>query len=147
MARDYKLFADLKRSTPAKRPNNVFFDFCESGSWTRQTFRRRTIGTSTRSDCASVFAWILGAAAALASKMIGRCRHACSALPGGYGQGCKCADWRDQSGTCSGKVRGLPVHPLYLSINSIEDVGGARRTKPFWFQLLYDEGIRYASAA
>ncbi len=47
---------DLKRIYRRRTPK-MFYDYCESGSWTEQTFRENTSRISTRSGCASGSPW------------------------------------------------------------------------------------------
>jgi L-lactate dehydrogenase (cytochrome) len=121
---------DLKRIHKRKTPK-MFFDYCESGSWTEQTFRENTsdfdkirlrqrvaVDMSNRST---------------ATKMAGRDVAFPTALAPVGMTGMQTADGEIKAARAAEKF-GVPYTLSTMSICSIEDV--ARATQgPFWFQL------------
>lgn len=121
---------DLKAIHKRKTPK-MFFDYCESGSWTEQTFRENTsdfdkirlrqrvaVDMSNRNTAAT---------------MIGREVTMPVALAPVGMTGMQTADGEIKAARAAEKF-GVPYTLSTMSICSIEDV--ARATKaPFWFQL------------
>jgi L-lactate dehydrogenase (cytochrome) len=121
---------DLKAIHKRKTPK-MFFDYCESGSWTEQTFRENTsdfdkirlrqrvaVDMSNRTTAAT---------------MIGREVTMPVALAPVGMTGMQTADGEIKA-ACAAEKFGVPYTLSTMSICSIEDV--ARATKaPFWFQL------------
>lgn len=121
---------DLKAIHKRKTPK-MFFDYCESGSWTEQTFRENTsdfdkirlrqrvaVDMSNRTTAAT---------------MIGREVTMPVALAPVGMTGMQTADGEIKAARAAEKF-GVPYTLSTMSICSIEDV--ARATKaPFWFQL------------
>ncbi|HDR29306.1 alpha-hydroxy acid oxidase [Rhodovulum sp.] len=121
---------DLRRIY-ARRAPRMFYDYCESGSWTEQTFR----------DNVSDFAWIrLRQRVAVdmegrstASTMIGQDVAMPVALAPVGLTGMQSADGEIKAARAAERF-GVPFTLSTMSICSIEDVA-AHTTKPFWFQL------------
>lgn len=129
---------DLKRIYKRRAPR-MFYDYCESGSWTEQTFRenvsdfddlrlrqRVAVDMSNRTT---------------ATKMIGQDVAMPVALaPVGF-TGMQSADGEIKAARAAEKF-GVPFTLSTMSINSIEEVAEATST-PFWFQLytMRDEGF------
>ncbi len=121
---------DLKRLHKRRTPK-MFYDYCESGSWTEQTFRENTsdfdkirlrqrvaVNMSNRTT---------------ASQMIGEAVAMPVALaPVGF-TGMQRADGEIKAARAAEKF-GVPFTLSTMSICSIEDVA-EHTTKPFWFQL------------
>ena len=121
---------DLKRLHKRRAPK-MFYDYCESGSWTEQTFRENTsdfdqirlrqriaVDMSNRT---------------LASTMIGSpVTMPVSLAPIGMG-GMQCADGEIKAARAA-EAFGVPYTLSTMSICSIEDVR-AHTKEPFWFQL------------
>lgn len=121
---------DLRRMHKRRAPK-MFYDYCESGSWTEQTFRENTsdfdkirlrqriaVDMSDRT---------------LASTLIGQdVKMPVCLAPIGMG-GMQCADGEIKAARAAEKF-GVPYTLSTMSICSIEDVA-AHTTEPFWFQL------------
>ena len=121
---------DLRRLYKRRVPK-MFYDYCESGSWTEQTFRenssdftdihlrqRVAVDLSDRST---------------ASQMIGQDVAMPVALAPIGMAGMQCADGEIKAARAAEKF-GVPSTLSTMSICSLEDVAEAT-TKPFWFQL------------
>ncbi len=121
---------DLKAIHKRKTPK-MFFDYCESGSWTEQTFRENTsdfdkirLRQRVAVDMTS---------RTTATTMIGREVTMPVALAPVGMTGMQTADGEIKAARAAEKF-GVPYTLSTMSICSIEDV--ARATKaPFWFQL------------
>lgn len=122
--------ADLKRIHERRTPR-MFYDYCESGSWTEQTFRENTtdfekirlrqkvaVDMSNRTTASTMIGQNVAMPVALA--------------PVGL-TGMQCADGEIKAARAA-ELFGVPFTLSTMSINSIEDVAEAT-TKPFWFQL------------
>jgi L-lactate dehydrogenase (cytochrome) len=121
---------DLRRLHRRRAPR-MFFDYCESGSYTEQTFRENT------SDFA-----LLRFRQKVAVDMTGRTTESTMigervAMPVGLAPvgmtGMQCADGEIKAARAA-EAFGVPYTLSTMSICSIEDVAAAT-TKPFWFQL------------
>ena len=121
---------DLKRIYRRRTPK-MFYDYCESGSWTEQTFRenssdfdklylrqRIAVDMSDRSTASQMIGQDVAMPVALAPVGLTGMQH---------------ADGEIKAARAAEKF-GVPFTLSTMSINSIEDVAGAT-TKPFWFQL------------
>ncbi len=121
---------DLKRIYKRRTPK-MFYDYCESGSWTEQTFRENTsdfdqirfrqrvaVDMSNRS---------------IASTMIGQKVAMPVALAPVGMTGMQSADGEIKAARAALKF-GVPYTLSTMSICSIEDVAAATKA-PFWFQL------------
>lgn len=122
----------------AKRVPRMFYDYCESGSWTEQTFRenitdfdrlrlrqRVAVDMSNRSTATQMIGHDVAMPVALA--------------PVGL-TGMQSADGEIKAARAA-EAFGVPYTLSTMSICSIEDVA-AHTSKPFWFQLytMTDEG-------
>ena len=121
---------DLRRMHRARAPK-MFWDYCESGSWTEQTFRENTsdfaeirlrqrvaVDMSNRTTASTMAGQDVAMPVALAPVGMTGMQH---------------ADGEILAARAAEKF-GVPYTLSTMSICSIEDV--ARRTsKPFWFQL------------
>ncbi|MEO3413712.1 alpha-hydroxy acid oxidase [Roseovarius sp. CAU 1744] len=121
---------DLKRIY-ARRTPRMFYDYCESGSWTEQTFRENT------SDFSEI---LLRQRVAIdmsnrstATQMIGQDVAMPVALAPVGLTGMQCADGEIKAARAAEKF-GVPYTLSTMSICSIEDVA-AHTTKPFWMQV------------
>lgn len=121
---------DLKR-LHRKRAPKMFFDYCESGSYTEQTFRENTsdfarirlrqkvaVDMSGRSTESTILGQRVAMPVALA--------------PVGM-TGMQCADGEIKAARAAEKF-GVPYTLSTMSICSIEDIA-AHTSAPFWFQL------------
>lgn len=121
---------DLKRIY-ARRTPRMFYDYCESGSWTEQTFRENTadfseillrqriaVDMSNRSTATQMIGQEVAMPVALA--------------PVGL-TGMQCADGEIKAAKAAEKF-GVPYTLSTMSICSIEDVA-ENTTKPFWMQV------------
>ncbi|UYV38606.1 alpha-hydroxy-acid oxidizing protein [Rhodobacteraceae bacterium D3-12] len=121
---------DLKRIYRRRAPK-MFYDYCESGSWTEQTFRENS------SDFDEIYfrqrVAVDMSNRSTASQMIGQDVAMPVALAPVGLTGMQCADGEIKAARAAEKF-GVPFTLSTMSINSIEDVAGAT-TKPFWFQL------------
>ena len=121
---------DLKRLHKRRAPR-MFFDYCESGSYTEQTFRENTSDFAQIRLRQKVAVDMSGRE--VAGTMIGTPVTMPVALaPIGMG-GMQCADGEIKAARAAEKF-GVPYTLSTMSICSIEDVA-AHTTKPFWFQL------------
>ena len=122
--------ADLKRLYHRRVPR-MFYDYCETGSWSEQTFRENTsdfdrlyfrqrvaVDMSDRSTASTLVGEAVTMPVAIA--------------PVGL-LGMQSADGEIKAAQAA-EAFGVPFTLSTLSICSIEDVA-ARTTKPFWFQV------------
>ena len=121
---------DLKRMHRRRAPK-MFFDYCESGSYTEQTFR---------DNCSDFAALRLRQKVAVdmsgrstASEMIGQPVAMPVALAPVGMTGMQAADGEIKAARAA-EAFGVPYTLSTMSICSVEDVA-AHTTKPFWFQL------------
>jgi len=121
---------DLKR-LHRKRAPRMFYDYCESGSYTEQTFRENT------SDFAAIRLRQKVAVdmsnRSLAGSMIGQPVTMPVALAPVGLTGMQCANGEIKAARAA-EAFGVPFTLSTMSINSVEDVAEATE-KPFWFQL------------
>ncbi|CUH75710.1 L-lactate dehydrogenase [cytochrome] [Tritonibacter multivorans] len=121
---------DLKRLHERRVPR-MFFDYCESGSWTEQTFRENTTDFDQIRLRQRVAVDMAGRSTA--SQMIGQDVAMPVALAPVGLTGMQHADGEIKAARAA-EAFGVPFTLSTMSINSIEDVAEAT-TKPFWFQL------------
>lgn len=121
---------DLKRLHERRVPR-MFFDYCESGSWTEQTFRENTTDFDQIRLRQRVAVDMAGRSTA--SQMIGQDVAMPVALAPVGLTGMQHADGEIKAARAA-EAFGVPFTLSTMSINSIEDVAEATRT-PFWFQL------------
>jgi L-lactate dehydrogenase (cytochrome) len=121
---------DLKRLHKRRTPK-MFYDYCESGSWTEQTFRENTsdfdqirLRQRVAVDMAN---------RTTASQMIGQDVAMPVALAPVGLTGMQCANGEIKAAKAAEKF-GVPFTLSTMSICSIEDVAD-NTTKPFWFQV------------
>ncbi len=121
---------DLRRLYKRRVPK-MFYDYCESGSWTEQTFRENS------SDFAGIHlrqrVGVDLSDRSTASRMIGQDVAMPVALAPIGMAGMQCADGEIKAARAAEKF-GVPSTLSTMSICSLEDVAEAT-TKPFWFQL------------
>ena len=122
--------ADLKRLHEARVPR-MFYDYCESGSWTEQTFRENTTDFEQIRLRQRVAVDMSGRTTA--STMIGQDVAMPVALAPVGLTGMQHADGEIKAARAANAF-GVPFTLSTMSINSIEDVAEATG-KPFWFQL------------
>ncbi len=121
---------DLKRIYERRVPR-MFYDYCESGSWTEQTFRdnsadfdqirlrqRVAVDMSGRSTAAQMIGQDVAMPVALAPVGLTGMQHADGEI----------------KAALAARDFGVPFTLSTMSINSIEDVAEATGA-PFWFQL------------
>ena len=131
---------DLKRIYERRVPR-MFYDYCESGSWTEQTFRenssdfdkirlrqRVAVDMSGRSTKSQMIGQEVAMPVALAPVGLTGMQHADGEI-----KAAKAA-----------KNFGVPFTLSTMSINSIEDVAEATKA-PFWFQLYTMRDADYVS--
>ena len=121
---------DLKRLHKRRTPK-MFFDYCESGSWTEQTFRENSSDFDLIRLRQRVAVDMSGRSTA--SQMIGQDVAMPVALAPVGSTGMQCADGEIKAARAAEKF-GVPFTLSTMSICSVEDVA-AHTTKPFWFQL------------
>ncbi len=121
---------DLKRLYRRHTPK-MFYDYCESGSWTEQTFRENSSDFDKLYFRQRIAVDMSGRSTA--SQMIGQDVAMPVALAPVGLTGMQCADGEIKAARAAERF-GVPYTLSTMSINSIEDVAGAT-TKPFWFQL------------
>ncbi|WP_322865252.1 L-lactate dehydrogenase [Aquicoccus sp. G2-2] len=129
---------DLKRLYHRRVPK-MFYDYCESGSWTEQTFRENSSDFDKLYFRQRVAVDMTGRSTA--SKMIGQQVAMPVALAPVGLTGMQHADGEIKAAKAA-EAFGVPFTLSTMSINSIEDVAAAT-TKPFWFQLytMKDQGF------
>ena len=121
---------DLRRLYKRRVPR-MFYDYCESGSYTEQTFRDN-MGDFARIRLRQRVARDLSERV-LASTMIGRPVAMPVALAPVGSTGMQCPDGEIKAARAAAEF-GVPYTLSTMSICSIEDVVAASPT-PFWFQL------------
>jgi len=121
---------DLKRIYRRRTPK-MFYDYCESGSWTEQTFRENSSDFDELYFRQRIAVDMSGRS--MASQMIGQDVAMPVALAPVGLTGMQCADGEIKAARAAERF-GVPFTLSTMSINSIEDVAAAT-TKPFWFQL------------
>jgi len=140
---------DLKRIYKRRAPK-MFYDYCESGSWTEQTFRENTSDFDKIRLRQRVAVDMSGRSTA--SEMIGREVSLPTALAPVGICGMQHADGEILAARAAEKF-GVPFTLSTMSVCSIEDVA-ENVSKPFWFQLytqkdtdFTDNLVRRAKAA
>lgn len=121
---------DLKRIYERRVPR-MFYDYCESGSWTEQTFRDNSSDFDQLRLRQRVAVDMSGRTTA--SQMIGEDVAMPVALAPVGLTGMQHADGEIKAARAA-KAFGVPFTLSTMSINSIEDVAEATQA-PFWFQL------------
>ena len=121
---------DLKRIYERRVPR-MFYDYCESGSWTEQTFRENTSDFDQLRLRQRVAVDMSGRTTA--SQMIGQDVAMPVALAPVGLTGMQHADGEIKAAKAA-RDFGVPFTLSTMSINSIEDVAEATNA-PFWFQL------------
>ncbi len=121
---------DLKRLYKRRVPK-MFYDYCESGSWTEQTFRDNSSDFDQIRLRQRVAVDMTGRSTA--STMIGQDVSMPVALAPVGSTGMQHADGEILAAKAAEKF-GVPFTLSTMSICSIEDVA-ENTTKPFWFQL------------
>ena len=121
---------DLKRIYERRVPR-MFYDYCESGSWTEQTFRDNCSDFDQLRLRQRVAVDMSGRTTA--SQMIGEDVAMPVALAPVGLTGMQHADGEIKAARAA-KAFGVPFTLSTMSINSIEDVAEATQA-PFWFQL------------
>lgn len=141
---------DLKRLHRRRTPR-MFFDYCESGSWTEQTFRENTTDFEKIRFRQRVAVDMSDRN--LASTMLGEPVSMPVALAPIGSLGMQAADGEIKSARAAARF-GVPYTLSTMSVCSIEDVAEHVPEKPFWFQLyvmqdwaFVDEIIERARAA
>ena len=124
-----------------RRVPKMFFDYCESGSWTEQTFRENTSDFDQLRLRQRVAVDMTGRSTA--SEMIGQSVAMPVALAPVGMTGMQCADGEIKAARAAEKF-GVPFTLSTMSICSIEDVA-ENTTKPFWFQLYTMRDTDYVS--
>ncbi|EAQ04422.1 L-lactate dehydrogenase, putative [Pseudooceanicola batsensis HTCC2597] len=122
---------DDLRELHRRRTPKMFFDYCESGSWTEQTFRENTADFQDIRLRQRVAVNMEGRT--LATRMIGQEVAMPVALAPVGLTGMQRADGEIKAARAAEKA-GVPFTLSTMSICSIEDVA-EHTTKPFWFQL------------
>ncbi|WP_299698803.1 alpha-hydroxy acid oxidase [uncultured Tateyamaria sp.] len=131
---------DLKRLYERRVPR-MFYDYCESGSWTEQTFRDNSSDFDDIRMRQRVAVDMSGRSTA--SQMIGQDVAMPVALAPVGLTGMQHADGEMKAARAAEKF-GVPFTLSTMSINSIEDVAGFTNT-PFWFQLYTMKDQNYVS--
>jgi len=122
--------ADLKRLYQRRVPR-MFYDYCETGSWSEQTFRDNSDDFAELRFRQRIARDMTNRSTA--TQMIGRdVRMPVALAPVGL-TGMQHADGEIKAARAAEKF-GVPFTLSTLSICSIEDVA-AHTTKPFWFQV------------
>ena len=121
---------DLKRIYERRVPR-MFYDYCESGSWTEQTFRDNSSDFEDIRLRQRVAVDMSGRSTA--SRMIGQDVAMPVALAPVGLTGMQHADGEMKAARAA-ELFGVPFTLSTMSINSIEDVAG-HTSAPFWFQL------------
>ncbi|WP_299656189.1 alpha-hydroxy acid oxidase [uncultured Tateyamaria sp.] len=131
---------DLKRIYERRVPR-MFYDYCESGSWTEQTFRDNSSDFDDIRLRQRVAVDMSGRITK--SQMIGQDVAMPVALAPVGLTGMQHADGEMKAARAAEKF-GVPFTLSTMSINSIEDVAGCT-TAPFWFQLYTMKDQDYVS--
>jgi len=121
---------DLKRIYKRRVPK-MFYDYCESGSWTEQTFRENSSDFDLVRLRQRVAVDMTGRSTA--TKMIGQDVSMPVALAPVGSTGMQHADGEILAAKAA-EAFGVPFTLSTMSVCSIEDVA-ENTTKPFWFQL------------
>ncbi|MEM9437752.1 MAG: alpha-hydroxy acid oxidase [Pseudomonadota bacterium] len=121
---------DLKRIY-ARRVPRMFYDYCESGSWTEQTFRENVSDFDEIKLRQRIAVDMTGRTTA--TKMVGQDVAMPVALAPVGLCGMQHADGEIKAARAAGKF-GVPFTLSTMSICSIEDVA-ENTEKPFWFQV------------
>ena len=121
---------DLRRLYRRRAPR-MFYDYCESGSYTEQTFRDNTADFARLRFRQKVAVDMTGRSTE--SSMIGQPVAMPVALAPVGMTGMQCADGEIKAARAAERF-GVPYTLSTMSICSIEDVAAAT-TRPFWFQL------------
>jgi len=121
---------DLKRQHKIRTPK-MFYDYCESGSWTEQTFRENVTDFDKIRLRQRIAVDMTGRSTA--SKMIGQDVAMPVALAPVGLTGMQRADGEIKAAKAAAKF-GVPFTLSTMSICSIEDVA-EHTDKPFWFQV------------
>ena len=121
---------DLRRIYERRTPR-MFYDYCETGSWTEQTFRENTSDFSKIHLRQRVAVDMTNRSTA--SRMIGQDVAMPVALAPVGLTGMQCADGEIKAAKAA-EAFGVPFTLSTLSICSIEDVA-EHTTKPFWMQV------------
>lgn len=124
-----------------RRVPKMFYDYCESGSWTEQTFRENTSDFDQLRLRQRVAVDMTGRSTA--SAMIGQKVTMPVALAPVGMTGMQCADGEIKAARAAEKF-GVPFTLSTMSICSIEDVA-ENTTAPFWFQLYTMRDTGYVS--
>ena len=124
-----------------RRVPKMFYDYCESGSWTEQTFRENTSDFDQLRLRQRVAVDMTGRSTA--SEMIGQKVAMPVALAPVGMTGMQCADGEIKA-ACAAEKFGVPFTLSTMSICSIEDVA-ENTTAPFWFQLYTMRDTGYVS--
>lgn len=125
-----------------RRVPKMFYDYCESGSWTEQTFRENVSDFDKIRLRQKVAVDLTNRSTA--SQMIGQDVTMPVALAPVGLTGMQCADGEIKAAKAAEKF-GVPYTLSTMSICSIEDVA-AHTTKPFWFQLYVMKDRDYINA-
>ncbi len=121
---------DLKRIYKRRVPK-MFYDYCESGSWTEQTFRENITDFQALHLRQRIAVDMAGRTTA--TKMIGQNVSMPVALAPVGLSGMQSADGEIKAARAAEKF-GVPFTLSTMSICSIEDLA-ANTTKPFWMQV------------
>ena len=121
---------DLRRIYRRRAPR-MFYDYCESGSWTEQTFRENSSDFDLLRLRQKVAVDMSGRSTA--TRMVGQDVAMPVALAPVGMTGMQSADGEIKAARAAEKF-GVPYTLSTMSICSIEDVA-EHTTKPFWFQL------------
>jgi L-lactate dehydrogenase (cytochrome) len=133
---------DLK-ALHRRRAPKMFFDYCESGSYTEQTFRENTTDFAEVRLRQKVAVDMLGRTTE--SRMIGeRCAMPVALAPVGMA-GMQSADGEIKAARAA-EAFGVPFTLSTMSICSIEDIA-EHTTKPFWFQLYVMKDEEFVAGA
>ena len=124
-----------------RRVPKMFYDYCESGSWTEQTFRENVSDFDQLRLRQRVAVDMTGRSTA--SEMIGQKVAMPVALAPVGMTGMQCADGEIKAARAAEKF-GVPFTLSTMSICSIEDVA-ENTTAPFWFQLYTMRDTGYVS--
>jgi len=134
---------DDLRQLHRKRAPKMFFDYCESGSYTEQTFRDNSADFSQIRLRQKVALDMTGRTTQ--GSMIGtRVAMPVALAPVGMA-GMQCADGEIKAARAAEKF-GVPFTLSTMSICSIEDIA-AHTTKPFWFQLYVMKDEEFVASA
>ena len=133
---------DLKRLYKRRVPK-MFYDYCESGSYTEQTFGENTTDFSKLRLRQRIAVDMTGRSTA--SQMIGQPVAMPVALAPVGMTGMQCADGEIKAARAA-EAFGVPFTLSTMSICSIEDI--AQHTKaPFWFQLYVMKDEEFVDSA